>query len=134
MNKHWHFYHADSGLFSTVTFAGPPASLQANTPRGLVAIEGYYNVTCQRVDTASGNVVDYEPPPPDGNHEWNARFRCHVKTPAALAREAALAEIEALEIKQRRPLRELALNPADAEARARVAAIEAQIAELRESL
>ncbi len=49
-------------------------------------------------------------------------------------RAELLAKIRHFEAQQDRPLRELAIDPTNADARVRVVAIEAEIAELRKQL
>lgn len=49
-------------------------------------------------------------------------------------RSGRLAQIEALERKQLRPMRELQVDPGNAEAQRRIVEIDAEIAKLRESL
>ena len=82
-------------------------------------------------------LVDYQPPQPSADHEWNPESRRWTLSETVRqrneARTAALARIAVLEAAQLRPMRELALNPQNAEARQRLEAIETEIAGLRSS-
>lgn len=83
-------------------------------------------------------VVDYVPEQPSPEHEWNTTTRRWCLSEAAQKRAQeridALAQIATLEAAQLRPMRELALNSQNAEARQRLEAIETEIAALRASL
>ena len=79
-------------------------------------------------------VVDYRPPQPSSDHEWNASAKRYELAEAPQMRRAALAQIAALEASQARPVRELVRDPTNAEARKRLDAIEGQIAALRVQL
>lgn len=133
--KTWSFCTAD-GLFTGASYSGPESSLVSNTPIGHLAIEGAHDHTSSRYDTASGRVVDYQPPQPSADHEWDATaLRWKLKPEIAERngrRQYALAQIQALEQRQARPLREaLAGIPGSLE---RVQQIDADIAELRKQL
>ncbi|HZR03385.1 MAG TPA: hypothetical protein VFA81_09465 [Burkholderiales bacterium] len=84
------------------------------------------------------HVIDWVPPQPDLDHEWNSQTRRWQKRADVAAREArsaqARAQIAALELQQARPMRELLVNPQNAEARARLQALDAQIADARGDL
>jgi hypothetical protein len=84
----------------------------------------------------AAHIVDYQPPAPSAEHEWNAttkRWQLNAAATAkAQARTAALATIATLDMQSIRATRELALGvPGALE---RVAAIDAQIATLRGQL
>jgi hypothetical protein len=104
----------------------------------MVAIEGRYDHLSQRVDLDTGDIIDYRPLAPDDDHEWNGdRKRWILKPDVAERRRGqaqARARIEALEIGQRRPMRELALDSDNVEAKRRLQAIDAEISELRRAL
>ncbi len=107
-------------------------------PPGCTAIEGHHDHLSRKVDLESRTVVDYQPPQPDAEHEWHEESKRWRKRPDVLAREAkeqsARNRIEALEESSRRPMRELALDPDNATARAKLVAIEAQIVAARADL
>lgn len=131
------FYRLDTGEIIGRRFSG--SDLEANTPQGCGAIAGSFDRLSQRVDLDTGQVVDYQPPQPDADHEWNAERRRWVKRPAVLLRErrreAALAEIARVEIAQARAVREilLAVLP-DGPEKTRLQQIEDQIAARRSDL
>jgi len=135
----WHFYDLQTGIFSGRLFsARSETDLQFNTPEGFGAREGVIDWESQRVDLATGELVDYQPPAPDSDHEWvpDAR-RWVLKLEVAdrrARRAAALSQIEALETKQLRSLRELVIDPNNTDAASRLAQIESEIAELRRQL
>jgi hypothetical protein len=132
--KTWSFYDA-TGLFVGRTFTGPSENLEMNTPQGHAAMEGVHDHLSRRVDLETGETVDWQPPQPSADHVWNAdtkRWQLHQAVQDKLVRrQAAVGRIAALEALQARPLRELARDPSSAEARKRLAAIEAEIAALR---
>lgn len=91
------FYYPASGLFADRQFRGPQWALEANTPDGLQAIPGAFDPQRQRVDLASGEVVDWQPPAPaDTEFEtwsWDIELRSWVALPTLAAR-AAIARTE----------------------------------------
>jgi len=116
--KSWSFYQLSDGTFTgRRILTSRTEMVEANTPPDCAAIAGRYNPQTQRVDLETGRVVAYEAPP-DARH----------------LSDRAQAHIAALEEKQKRPVRELLLDPANSEARLRLAEIESQIAELRKVL
>lgn len=98
--------------------------LRAKSKQGMKLIEGRFDRSRQRWDeSAQSAVVD------------PAIEKLHLgeKKRVAAAR-ATQAQIRALEGKQQRPVRELAVDPANKTARDKLNEIDAQIAELRKSL
>jgi hypothetical protein len=72
----WGIYKLDSGLFTGVSIECGSGQLVNNVPDGCSCIIGTYDHLSQRVDLASGLVVDYIPPqPPDaasgGSYAWD---------------------------------------------------------------
>lgn len=116
MIKTWSFYNQETGELSGRTFTGPEKAIAANTPIGLVAIEGSHNHLTMRVQ--DGAVVKRESQLPE--HEN--------------LRALVLARIAGLESKGLRAMRELALTPNSTKARDVLTAINSQIATLRESI
>jgi hypothetical protein len=119
--RHFAFYDALTGIFSSARFALSDAStgihaaeLALNTPPGLIAIEGDYNFLAQRVDLTTGHVVDYQPPAPSADHEWNAETKRWQLNATAVdranRRTAAIARIAELDRSQHRFLRKHALG------------------------
>jgi hypothetical protein len=81
----WSFADA-SGALTVTTLSGPEAAAQAHAQAlGLVAIEGQYDHLSQRVDLATGQVIDYQPPAPAdtalATHRWDADTRRWVAEP-----------------------------------------------------
>lgn len=90
----WHFYEKTTGLLSGREYSGYGDLLDLNTPEGMAAIEGRYDHLSKRVDLATGEVVDYQPPAPPDNEfetfEWNVEVKRWISKPttAAFARDA----------------------------------------------
>lgn len=117
-------YHLATGHFTGKHILCTKDMLGRNTPEGCASIEGRYDRMCQRVDLETGSVIDDEI-----LAEQNRRIRERQQR-----RDHAALRIAELERKQARPQRELQLDPNNAEARARLEQIDAQIAALREEL
>jgi hypothetical protein len=138
------YYDAVTGLFHRQRFEASSSwkdfasAAELNAPPGHKWIEGAYDHLAQRVDLETGKVVEYVPPQPDADHEWNAETKRWQKRADVVEREqrrvSALAQIADLERRQLRPQRELLLDPSSREADVRLHEIEAQIASLRGSL
>jgi hypothetical protein len=112
MSIYVHFYDDKTGLFTGVSMhtnlSDPKAVkrfIAENTPAGHGAYVGYADALSQRMDLASGQVIDYKPPQPSPRHEWNAVTKRWQKQ-AAMNRSAALARIADLEKGQHRTVRE----------------------------
>ena len=144
MNKDWSFYDAQTGLLDRgMLSTSDESAVVANTPPGHVAIEGRFDWRCQRVDLATGQVVDWQPPAPPADEwqtwTWQAGIRRWVTQPTAAAERRAertrIAQaIERIEAGQARPLRALAIDPGNATERQRLQDMEAQIRALRASM
>lgn len=131
------FYHKDTGLLNgTQLMVSDDSMIALNTPADHVAIEGQFDSLSQQVDIASGAIIDYQPPPPSIDHDWNAdtkRWQLSAAAQAKLdAHGHATACIAQLEAAQHRAIREAALGQAGAVAR--LQAIDAEIASLRPAL
>ena len=83
-------------------------------------------------------LVDYQPPRPDVDHEWDATKKRWVLSAAATARQNATRVAEArlreLDGQERTLLRRLVLDPTDSAARAALAAIDAEVAGLNKTI
>jgi len=145
MMKSWSFASEQTGLIAETVVQCSERRIGENTPVGMVAIEGHHDHLSKRVDLATGEVVDWQPPaPPDTDletFEWDAapkRPRWISKpTAKALVRAenaAIVAQIEREEAKQTRSIRELALTPSSKPAKDALQAIENKVAELRATL
>lgn len=134
--KEYSFFHKDTGVLAPHVLGCPDDALEINTPADHTAIEGAHDHLSKRVDVATGEVVDYQPPAPSVDHEWNDASKRWQLSAAAQAkidkRAAALARITQLEASQHRPLREMMLDPIGGVARVRE--IDAEIAALRKDL
>jgi hypothetical protein len=132
------FYHRETGLFNgRHLMVSDPAMIPLNTPPDHIAIDGdHYDALTQRVDVATGKVIDHIPPQPSDDHEWNAIARRWLIKPEITARQqarkTALGRITELELKALRALREHALGKPGAHER--LTAIDAEISELRDVL
>jgi hypothetical protein len=131
------FCHADTGLFNgrTLTVTNDDA-IALNTPPDHIAVEGRHDHLSKRVDIATGQVIDYEPPAPSEDHEWNTetkRWQLSAAVEAkAQARAAAAARIAELEASQHSVVRDLLLG--GLAARPRLQAIADEIAKLNADL
>lgn len=92
----WHFYRLADGILTgrAVTLDDDDHTLlQANTPDGCAAVTGVSDWLAQRVDLATGALVDWQPPAPADDArrtwQWDAQLRRWqpVPTSAALAEE-----------------------------------------------
>ena len=125
------FANKDTGELSRKKFSGPPDSIAANTPAGMIAIEGDYDSICQRLDLNTREIVAYQPPKPSEDHEWTGtRWRLNANAQAQINEDKRarflLAELDA---KQARRVREIlaATDP-------QMQAYEDQAVKLRERL
>lgn len=135
--KTYSFHHKDTGLLHGKRVVTDfVAVAEINTPADHVVIEGEYDHLSQKVDTATGAVVDYQPPQPTADHEWNADEKRWNLTQDALTRRhlhaMAVDGILTLENKQLRAMREYMLG--DTTAVRRLKDIDDQIAALRKDL
>ena len=142
MMRHWSVYDAKTGLFTGRQFASstPEHERLFKVPAGCALREGRFDYQSQRVDVLTAQVVDYQPPQPDDDHEWrenveNGRPRW-VKRSEVVQRESedagARAAIQAIEASQARTVREALLG--DAAAIERLRGFEQQIAAERAKL
>ncbi|MEN9893948.1 MAG: hypothetical protein RLY78_4243 [Pseudomonadota bacterium] len=91
-----HVYSLATGAFTGMSFATPDDEVDANVPEGCGAIlaDLVTDVQSQRVDLATGQVIDWQPPQPEGDvyraAVWDAAVRRWVwtDTPAAAVRDA----------------------------------------------
>ncbi|HRC61635.1 MAG TPA: hypothetical protein PLX85_00240 [Dehalococcoidia bacterium] len=130
MSRTWSFYDPATGEFTGRTYSGSPAGLELNTPDGCSAFEGSVDHETMRVNPETDALEQWRDPPPSADHVWDAAGQAWRLSRTAQQRDV-LARIGELEAQQLRPLRELALDPASAQARSRVQAIETEISLLR---
>lgn len=141
MNRNWAFYDASTGLFRPKRITCPDTfDISKNTPEGCIAIEGSYDHLSQRMDIERGEVVDYVPPAPNDDFEWNADIKRWLKRPEVLqwerASEVAQAQLAAIDAQKVRALTDHVLAPNERGAdgklpRERLAEFEAQMEPLR---
>jgi hypothetical protein len=107
--KTYSFYHKDTGAFNGVKFSSTdPNDVELNVPADHIAIEGHHDHLSKRVE--NGEVVDFQPPQPSPDHEWNGETKRWQLTTAVarshIDRLTALGQIEILEATQHRIVRE----------------------------
>jgi hypothetical protein len=126
----WSFYDQKTGEILSRTYSGP--QLDINTPPGTAAIEGVFDSLSQRIDLETLAVVDYQPPQPDADHEWNAETRRWIKKAEVIASEqkdrAARVALEDIDARSIRRLRELSVSDPQ------LAALESEAVEFRKDL
>jgi len=76
---------SDGQIVSHVTCH--PRQLERNTPKGFASKEGSYDALSQRIDVETGLIVDYQPPQPDADHEWDAQAKRWNKRAEVVDRE-----------------------------------------------
>lgn len=139
-------FDEQSGAFGRVLRLPASAKPETQLRPGESYKVGVYDKHSQRVEMATGAVVDYIPPPPDADHEWDLiakRYRKRVDVLRAEAADTQARErIAELEQSKLRALTDHVLSP-DVEVeiggrrmlpKDRVAELEAAIAELRKDL
>jgi hypothetical protein len=131
------FYDKATGLLNGVLFtASDEAVVALNTPEGHAAIDGHHDHTRKRVNVDTKEVIDYQPPRPSADHEWNDESKRWQLTEAAADKivrsNAARARIAQLEASQHRHVREHCLGMPGAANRLKE--IDAEIAALRADL
>lgn len=137
----FHFYDVVTGLFTgnSLSLSGSRLEvLRRNTPEGCKAYEGAVDYLSQRVDVETDALIDYQPPAPDSNYEWNPQVKRWLKRAEVVADEQrkadVMAEIESLEKLQLRSISELYSDPNSRAARDHFDRRKARIDELRASL
>lgn len=122
----WSFAN-EAGDVLPQKFHGPTHLLSVNTPEGCIAVAENLDHLSQRI--VGGVVVDYQPPPPSVDHEWNGTTKRWQMKPDVLAKQnmkaAALVTLTALDQSEIRALSDViaGLDILDPEARARLLAI-----------
>lgn len=83
MNRDWSFFSPETGEIHPGTYSG--SSPDAMTPAGFEKIAGIHDCLNKRVDLATGEVVDWQPPKPQGDeftdHEWIEQIQHWVPYP-----------------------------------------------------
>lgn len=139
----WGFYDPVSGALSQSVVVGTRAFAAAACPPGMDVAEGVFDPQAQRVDLKTGKVVDWQPPAPPADEwrtwAWSTEERRWQPQPTDKARRrdtrrALAAQIEAAERGTLRALREMAIDPTNTAADARLAEIERRIRALRQQM
>lgn len=121
MSTHVHIYNAKSGLFTGASFhtnqTDPKAIavfIAEVTPPGHAAYRGYVvDALSQKVDLPTGRLVEYQPPQPSPNHEWNPTIRRWQRAKST-KRSTSLSRIAELEANQHRAVRETVIRACQA--------------------
>lgn len=134
--KSFGFFLKTTGRFhSKLLLASCAADAENNCPLGYEIIEGQFDPLSQRVNLATGEVIDYQPEQPSADHEWNVDARRWRLKPEVVERNnqraTAQQTIATLEAQQPRAMRELAIDPNNADALQRLQSIDAAIADQR---
>lgn len=137
--KTFSFYHKETGLLNGCSFStDDDTQLDGNFSLHLdhLPIEGDYDHLSQSVDLATGEVIDYQPPAPSADYEWNTitrRWQLGAAVQSKIEDHAAsMVTITGDELRSLRALREFALGMPGAEDRLK--AIEAEIVAARSML
>lgn len=114
----------------------PQGQLAANVPIGYGTVPGHADGARRRVNPETLEVEAWQPPQPDAAHVWNTDLERWELPASVLSRRSehggVMRQIAALESRQPRALRELALGQPGA--LERLQDIDDQIAELRKAL
>lgn len=114
------------------TFEGPAHLVELQVHDGEAVYDGVLHLNCMRIDLATGQPVPFVPRAPAADFVWDSQQRIHVLSEKGEKKQRAQAEVDQLERKQQRALREFALGRTDA--RDKLQAIEDEIAEKRKDL
>jgi len=124
-------YDAATGVLLRVVMC-PESQLAANVREKEASIEGDFDTQSNRVDLKTGEVVDYQPPQPSPDFEWDEdvkRWKLSESAVAVMVADGdARTAIKDQEATSLRAIRELLLNPDNTEARAKLQAVDDAIA------
>jgi hypothetical protein len=136
MTKTYSLYEAATGLFTGKRlYCDDEGLISMRLPAGILALEGKFDHCSQRMDLATGVVVEYRQPAQSVVDERNSSdLRWQVKSTRSCADRTAIihARIHMLEATQGRAIREATLG--DATAIKRLQDIDAEINDLRKQL
>jgi hypothetical protein len=133
-------YELATGRFTGVVVSIPARAAEKveHKDSKLEYVIGRFDHLSQRVDIDTQTIVDYQPPQPSTEHEWNAatkRWQLTIEAEAIdIADAQARAEIQDLETRSLRAIREVILSPKDQDAIMRLDGLERQIADQRAKL
>lgn len=134
------FYQKETGLFNAIHLTtSDEGTIALNIPPGNASVDGHHDHLSKQVDIATGQVIEYQPPRPSEQHEWNASTKRWQLTAAALEqnkkRPEALARIAALDDESlslmREGMLELMTGQDTKQTYQRLAGIEEEITSLR---
>jgi|SRR3990172_8187499 len=138
------FYRIKDGIFIGQQWAGDVVDLLRHVPEGCAAVPGQFDHLSQRVDLATGEIVDYVPPKPADTEftQWerDEKAKRWVAKPTRAAirhaeRKQTIAQIVALESGKVRAMSDVLLGIGDrVEALSRLRNLEADIDKLRKGL
>ena len=142
--KQYSFYDLKTGHFlQGYKTLGSESQLRDNTPDGFGAMEGVWDSLSQKLDHATGLVVDWRPVAPVDDAwltwTWDEVVRRWISTPTDAStymdKQAVIkAEMTRLEATQARPMRELMIDPTNTTERLKLEQIDLQLEALRFSL
>lgn len=90
------FYRLVDGTFTGRSYVGPVDRVEAKTPAGCGAIQAELvtDWQSQKIDTGTGNIVDWQPPAPEASDTkswtWDATARRWTSIPTIAARWQAV--------------------------------------------
>lgn len=88
--KYYSFYHRETGVIHPRRFGTDDTTqVVCNAPADHLVIEGHHDHLSKRVDITLGALIDYQPPAPSAEHEWNADTKRWALTAAAQAKVQA---------------------------------------------
>lgn len=132
------FYHKDTGVIHPKKFSTDDLTqLPGNVPSAdHIAIDGHHDHLSKRFDLETERVVEWVPPAPSADHEWNDEVKRWQLSAAAIAKlnraNAARARIAQLVNSQHEHVRAHCLGKPGAAAR--LQAIDAEILSLQSDL
>lgn len=74
-------YNKETGFFTGTYITCAGHFLDLNVPEGCSCMLGTYDHLSQRIDLESSTVIDYQPPQPSENHQWDADAKRWVYVP-----------------------------------------------------
>lgn len=69
------FYHRETGVFHAYKYVGPIEQLANNTPADHLVYLEEVDPLSAKFDLETGNILDYVPPQPSADHEWNPEIK-----------------------------------------------------------
>lgn len=85
------FYHKDTGMLNSMHFStSDPRLIVLNCPADHLWVDGHHDALSKRVDVATKQVIDYQPPRESIEHIWDDNKKRWVLSPEALERDRVL--------------------------------------------